>query len=289
MGDQVAADALQDLYDLRDEMERRGKVMKAKRAASAREAGLHPILAIFDEIHRGFQHRELGKDMAFIGEDVIKQARKYGIIVVFATQSPTATSIPKGVTREVICRVAFSVIDQVGNDALLGDGNYKRGVRATELRPGSPEYPGDRGTSLTVGVVGGKDWSMVRGHFVTLDDAVGVVERGRDLLTRGGNGLPATEVADPDAGPDPLADIGAVLGGEQRMRTQEVLQGLTEYDRGTYGRWTFADLTAVLTKHQAAPYKSGGNMVVRADLVHAAIAKRDTERAADSANGGGDD
>jgi hypothetical protein len=62
-------------------------------------------------------------------------------------------------------------------------------VRATELRPGSPEFPGDRGTSLTVGVVGGKDWSMVRGNYVNLEDAVGVVERGLDLLDQSGTGL----------------------------------------------------------------------------------------------------
>ncbi|WP_019810202.1 FtsK/SpoIIIE domain-containing protein [Saccharomonospora halophila] len=286
MGDDVAAAALQDLYDLRAEMERRGKVMKAKRAGSARDAGLHPILAIFDEVHRGFQHRELGKEMAFIGEDVIKQARKYGIIVVFATQSPTATSIPKGVTREVICRVAFSVIDQVGNDALLGDGNYKRGVRATELRPGSPEYAGDRGTCLTVGVVPGKDWSMVRSHFVSLDQAAEVAEHALALLH--GRNVPSTET-DTDDGPDPLADIATVLGDKPRLRTQEVLQGLTELNRGTYGRWTFTDLTAYLAEHGAEPYKSDGKKVVSAEAIRDALTKRDRPGSGPAGEHQGDD
>jgi DNA segregation ATPase FtsK/SpoIIIE, S-DNA-T family len=115
--------------------------------ASAAEAGFPPLVAAFDEVHRLFQHRdkEIREEAARLAEDVIKQARKYGLIAILVTQSPTATSIPRPVTREVICRVAFSVIDQVGNDALLGDGSYRNGVRATELRPGSKHSPGDRG------------------------------------------------------------------------------------------------------------------------------------------------
>jgi S-DNA-T family DNA segregation ATPase FtsK/SpoIIIE len=213
--------------------------------------------------------------MAFIGEDVIKQARKYGIIVVFATQSPTATSIPKGVTREVICRVAFSVIDQVGNDALLGDGNYKRGVRATELRPGSPEFPGDRGTSLTVGVVGGKDWSMVRGNFVNLEDAVGVVERGLDLLDQSGNGLPVTDVTDAEPPRNLLEDVSEVLGNE-RVNAPAMLRKLAP-NWAPYKNLNGASLRTQLDKKYGVKVPSTGNRYpIDPATIREALAKQST-------------
>jgi S-DNA-T family DNA segregation ATPase FtsK/SpoIIIE len=207
MGHEVAESALQALNDLLAEIQRRGQVMREKGVASAAEAGFHPLVAAFDEVHRLFQHREYGGDAAFVAEDVIKQARKYGIIVIFATQSPTSTSIPRSITREVICRVAFSVIDQVGNDALLGDGSYRNGIRATELRPGSKHSPGDRGKALTVGVVPDSDWELLLGHHVDLAGVRHVADLARQFAA--GHQSPA--LLEP-AARDLLADVAEVIG-----------------------------------------------------------------------------
>lgn len=208
MGHDVAEAALAAFGDLLAEIERRGRVMRQQGVASAAEAGFPPLVAAFDEVHRLFQHREYGGDAAFVAEDLVKQARKYGIILILATQSPTSTSIPRPVTREVICRVAFSVIDQVGNDALLGDGSYRNGVRATELRPGSKHSPGDRGKALTVGVVPDSDWELIIGHHVDLDGVRQVAELAQRFGTDPGADISRS------APRDLLADVAEVLGTE---------------------------------------------------------------------------
>lgn len=204
MGNEVAEAAMQAFNDLLAEIQRRGRVMREQGVASAAEAGFHPLVAAFDEVHRLFQHREFGGDAAFVAEDLVKQARKYGIILILTTQSPTATSIPRAITREVICRVAYSVIDQVGNDALLGDGSYRNGVRATELRPGSKHSPGDRGKALTVGVVPDSDWELLLGHHVDLAGVRHVANLARSFAAGA-----ETRTAEPPR--DLLTDIADVV------------------------------------------------------------------------------
>jgi S-DNA-T family DNA segregation ATPase FtsK/SpoIIIE len=217
MGADVIQAAVQGLHDLLAEMERRGRVMRKRKASTAARAGFHPILMVVDESHRMFQAREVGKEAAQVAEDVIKQARKYGIVLMLMTQSPTATSIPKEITREVVCRVAFSVVDHVGNDALLGTGHHKRGIRATDLRPGSEHSPGDRGKALTVGVVPDVDWSMLIGHYLTGDELAAVAERAGDIAaTRGPGAAETVETR------DLLADVAEVLGVEERCKTTDV-------------------------------------------------------------------
>jgi hypothetical protein len=200
---------------------------------------------------------------------------------------PTTDQPDEAIEAEIITDEEYRRLTSQKAQAIARYQGYRRDIVATG-RTVRTTVTHDRTKAVLRNVLCVPAGALVVGKR-HLDDAVGVVDRGMDLLDPAGNGLPATEVADSDAGPDPLADIAAVLGGEQRMRTQEVLQRLAEYDRRAYGRWTFADLTAVLTKHQAAPYKSGGNMVVRADLVHAAITNRDKKRTAASVDGAGGD
>ncbi|GAA5103986.1 cell division protein FtsK [Haloechinothrix salitolerans] len=214
IGHDVAAAALAAFEDLMAEIERRGQIMRAKQAHTAAEAGLPPLVAYFDEVHRLFQHREFGEEAARLAEDVIKQARKYGVVVILVTQSPTAGSIPKPVTRETICRVAFSVIDQIANDALLGDGKHRQGIRATELRPGSDTSPGDRGKALTVGVVPEVDWSMVIGHNVGSAEVTHVGRTAMSLLAEQGRSVPA-DSATAHTKRDLLDDLDEVLDTER--------------------------------------------------------------------------
>lgn len=72
---------------------------------------------------------------------------------------------------------------------------------------------------------------------------------------------------------DPLADIADVLSGHKLLRTQDVLQRLTERDRAAYGSWTPGQLTAYLAEHDVQTVKdSKGRMCVRAADVHTALA-----------------
>lgn len=280
MDDSVAAAALEALRAALAEMERRGRALgklpgtppKVSRKLADRPGlGLHPLILAIDECHELFMHSKYGKEAAELAVRLIKRGRKYGVILVLATQSPTKDSIPREVTRNVSAGVAFAVADHVANDGLLGSGKYKMGVRATDLRMRT-----DRGTSVAVGVTDAT-FELVRWFFVPFGDGQDAVTPVIARAVAAWRRPAAVEVEQQavEAAPDHLADVGTVLRGEPRVRTQVVLQRLAEHDPVTYESWTFADLRSLLDEHRAVG-KSDGVMVVRGPAVHAALDDRDT-------------
>jgi S-DNA-T family DNA segregation ATPase FtsK/SpoIIIE len=292
MDDAVAADAVRALADLTDEMERRGQTLGAqpgkppkvsRKLADRRGLGLHPLVLAIDECHELFQHRKHGKRAEELAVRLIKRGRKYGIILLLATQSPTKDSIPKEITRNISCGVAFAVADHIANDGLLGAGRYRAGIRATELRMRT-----DRGTCVAVGVTD-EPWELVRTFYVPFEDGTDlvtpVVARAVALAAERDRGLPTTD--EPESGPPPpadhLADIADALQGEKRARTQAVLTRLAAIDPAEYEGWTFTNLSAALAKYGVQPVKSHGVMVVRADDITTALAERDDKPSGESA------
>jgi S-DNA-T family DNA segregation ATPase FtsK/SpoIIIE len=281
MGPDVAAAAVQALADLFAEMERRGRLLAtlpgsppatSRRLADKPALGLHPLICVISECHELFGHPTHGEQAEKLAISVIKQGRKFGITLILDTQSPTATSIPKEVTRNASCGVAFSVADHIANDGLLGSGKYRAGIRATDLRMHT-----DRGTSVMVGV-SDATFELVRGFYVPYSDGVDmvtpVVTRAMaaiDQLRRTGGPTTGEEDQDDEADQvDHLADIHEVLRGERRVRTQVVLTRLAELNPAVYEGWTFQDLSAALADYDIEPVKSGGVKVVRAaDVTHA--------------------
>jgi S-DNA-T family DNA segregation ATPase FtsK/SpoIIIE len=287
MDDSVAEAATQALADLLTEMERRGKILGeqpgrppkvSRKLADKRGLGLHPLVCGIDECHELFQHPKFGKKAAELAVRLIKRGRKYGIVLLLATQSPTKDSIPREVTRNVSCGVAFSVADQVANDGLLGSGKYAAGIRATELRINT-----DRGTCVAVGITD-ETFELVRTFYVPFedgaDDVSPVIGRALALIEEMGravesSALPQLEAAGPVV-VDELADLADVIGGDDRVRTQQVLSRLVEHNPEHYGGWSFAALSALLADHGVTARKSHGVMTVRAADVTAALACRDT-------------
>jgi S-DNA-T family DNA segregation ATPase FtsK/SpoIIIE len=283
--DDAIAAGLAELRALRDDVTRRGVLLerhgaaKVTRTLASTVAGLHPKVVIFDECHEMFEHPQYGAEAGVLAIKVVKKARKCGITCVFLTQSPTAASIPRDLTRNCSNGVAFSVADQVANDGLLGSGKYRQGIRATELRAGE-----DRGTAVTVGLTANQ-FELVNTFYVAFDedrDEVSpVIARALTLLADAGRAVPldAPEAAEEDAEqePDHLADIGEVLGAESKLRTQTVLRRLAELNPDVYAEWTFRDLAAALADAEIRPVKIRGNMFVRAADVTDALTERNTE------------
>ena len=290
MGPDVAAAAVQALADLFAEMERRGKLLAtlpgsppatSRRLADKSALGLHPLICVISECHELFGHPTHGEQAEKLAISVIKQGRKFGITLILDTQSPTATSIPKEVTRNTSCGVAFSVADHIANDGLLGSGKYRAGIRATDLRMHT-----DRGTSVMVGV-SDATFELVRGFYVPYSDGVDmvtpVVTRAMATIAelRRTGPTPDTETGDDQAAEqiDHLANIHDALRGERRVRTQVVLTRLAELNPAIYEGWTFQDLSAALADYDIEPVKSGGVKVVRATDVTHALTHRDRRRA----------
>ncbi|MBB5889685.1 FtsK/SpoIIIE domain-containing protein [Kutzneria kofuensis] len=287
MDDSVAEAATRALEDLLSEMERRGKVLGeqpgrppkvSRKLADRRALGLHPLVCGIDECHELFQHPRLGKKAAELAVRLIKRGRKYGIVLLLATQSPTKDSIPREVTRNISCGVAFSVADQVANDGLLGSGKYAAGIRATELRINT-----DRGTCVAVGITD-ETFELVRTFYVPLEDGADevspVIARAMALIDDAGRTIASS--ARLEIGPaapaevDELADLAAVVGREDRVRTQQVLARLVEHNPDHYSGWSFAALASMLADHGITARKSHGVMTVHAADVTAALARRDT-------------
>jgi S-DNA-T family DNA segregation ATPase FtsK/SpoIIIE len=283
LDDSVAHAAVTALDDLLGEMERRGRVLGeqpgrppkvSRKLANRPGLGLHPLVCAIDECHELFQHPTLGKRAAELAVRLVKRGRKYGIIVLFATQSPTKDSIPREITRNVTCGVAFSVADQIANDGLLGSGKYKAGIRATDLRTKT-----DRGTCVTVGLTDAT-FELVRTFYIPFEDGIDevspVIARAMAYVDDTGRSIESTARLELQAAPvDHLGDLIAVVDGEPRVRTQVVLARLAERNPDEYEQWSFTDLGAALAEHDVEPHKSHGVMVIRAADLVAALARRD--------------
>ncbi|MGH3869820.1 MAG: hypothetical protein ACRDQ4_27715 [Pseudonocardiaceae bacterium] len=277
--DDAVQAGLIELRTLREDVTRRGKLLerhgaaKVTRKLATTVPGLHPIVIIFDEAHEMFEHPTHGAEAAALSVKVIKKARKTGITLIFLTQSPTATSIPKDLTRNCSNGIAYAVADHVANDGLLGSGTYRQGIRATELRPGE-----DRGTAVTTGLTANR-FELVNSFYIPFDedrdDITPVITRAMTLLTEHGQPVPTTLNADAQPVADHLADIHTVLRADKRVRTQIVLARLAELNPPEYENWTFQDLAAALAAYQIEPAKSQGVKVVRAEDVIQALTERD--------------
>ena len=228
---------LTDLHELYAEVQRRGQVLIAheaqqvnRRVASAR-VGLHPLFVLIEEAHLLFQHAVHGKELSRLVIDVVKLGRKRGIHIIVSTQAPTKDSIPRDVTRNCSNGIAFYVGDHVPNDALLGAGAYRAGIRASELIPGV-----DRGTAVCKGLSGERG-EIVQVHKLDVgngnDQVTPIVTRSLAVIEAAGRSVPQIAPAEQR---DLLADLDAVMGDE-RMR--------------------LSDLTGLLRRHapEWAPYR----------------------------------
>ena len=273
--EQVEA-ALEALRELRNEVTERGKILEEAggdsvaltRDLAMRDPRMRPRVVVFDECHELFEHKKYGAEAEDLAKKVMKKARKLGITLVWVTVSPTATSIPKEVTRNTSHGVAFAVGDYIANDGILGSGKYKAGVTATGLSPIE-----NRGTAVTVGFTP-KPFEVIRSYYVRKDASVDEISPivARALALR--EGIEAAPAAPAAEAVDELADIAAVLGKATRMRTQEVIQHLVERNRTHYHGWGFTDLTQVLELADAAPTKYQGIMHVTTAKVLRALAER---------------
>ena len=118
--------------------------------------------------------------------------------------------MPRDVTRNCSNGIAFAVGDHVANDALLGQGAYAGGHRATELIPGT-----DRGTAVVKGFTGQRS-EIVQVYFLDVergnDQITPIIERSLDVIARAGRGLPGLGARTALEERDLLDDLDAVLG-----------------------------------------------------------------------------
>jgi len=230
---------LGELEWLKEEIQRRGQLLidheqqEVTRELAHAGVGLHPVYWLLEEAHVAISHHKHGKDIGKLLGENVRLDRKRGIHMMVSTQAPTKDSMPRDVTRNCTVGIAFAVGDHVANDALLGQGAYRAGHRATELIPGV-----DRGTALCKGFSGERS-EMVQVHRLDSksdnDQVSPLVNRALAEMARKGRELPGS--------------------GLPMLESRDLLADLAEVTRGDSGRVNVADLPPRLRK--LAPNWSG--------------------------------
>lgn len=271
------------LEDLVAEMQRRydakraqGVVGNITRELSRKpNSGFHPIYAWVDECQvlyaaplpiGGTKDESRAWKAAKRLHD---QARAVNIHLCQATQRPTDRVLPVLVREGAHVRCSLYVANYGTAKMVLADA-ADMGARPQDLRPGK-----DAGTVVMTGEVDdlpdGMAFLIVRTHYVSTQAAYGVIQRAMEILEKHGR---TPRAALPAAVRDPLVDMAAVLGDHPRLTTREMLHGLVELDRRTYGEWTFQTLHAVFREYDIEPGKSNGQTVIRPDDIAAVITER---------------
>jgi DNA segregation ATPase FtsK/SpoIIIE, S-DNA-T family len=207
------------------------------------------------------------------------QGRVVNVLMWQGTQDPTDQNLPKLVREGAHTRAALALGTESQAVMALGEKAVNGGAAPNLLRPGL-----DKGTLVVasdgIDIPKGQSSITVRTHFIGDDDAKAIAARAK-ALRQGVTTLHAIERGEER---DPLADILAVLGSEERVRTQDVIKRLALLNEDAYGTWSFVDLKRVLDDAGAEPYKSDGRMVVSRDRVTAALAHRDDEGSASTSH-----
>ena len=272
---------MQRLRELFSELSERGRALaehgvsnNVTRELALKDPRLRPRIVVVDECQNLFLS-EHGGEAAELALKLETTARKYAITLIWATPEPSSDSLPRKLMAVTSNKACFAIGDHTSNDAVLGTGSYKGGISAVSLEPKTEEGPGDVGTAMCRGFQSRP--GLMRTFYIGKEDTHAIVARAMKLREKAGI-TPAALPAAMTVVVDPLDDIAAVLAGQPRVRTQEVLQRLVERNRARYEHWTFPDLKKVLVEADAEPKKtSGGLMYVIAQSVYAAIARRDDD------------
>ena len=257
--DEDIAAAVETLAGLRAEVRRRYKLLRSmvdgeapdarltSELASRRDLDLAPVLVLVDECQVWFEHRDHGKELAALAEDLIRRGPAVGVMAIFSTQRVDAKSLPTGISSNAVLRFALKVTGQVENDMVLGTSMYKAGIRATEFGRS------DLGVCWLAGE--GNDPRIVQTHYVDLADTARIAERARAARQRSGwlSGMAAGE--EPDLDQSTIVDHVAMIwpAGVDRMWTSEILDALAGRWPGAYGDWTVQTLGSALADNGLQP------------------------------------
>lgn len=285
MGDpkEVLPTILAQLRELHEEIQIRGALLvkyeipETTRQWASKGVGLHPLFCLLEEAHVAIENDKYGPEIAQLLTDVVRLGRKRGIHMIVSTQAPTAKSIPRDVTRNCSNGIAFAVGDHVANDALLGQGAYAGGHRATELIPGA-----DVGTALVKGFTGQRS-ERVQAYFLSVHRdkdqvtpimkraIVAVEKQGTDVLER----APLTGVETPR---DFLEDVEQVLG-DKTVPAADVPALLSRFapDWAPYRRMTGKDVVAELARWRVKVASTHNRWPVDPVAVRRALAERSTQ------------
>lgn len=127
------------LGELRAEMDRRyDALLAAGRRKISPESAVPPIVVVFDELayfSATVGDRKQQNEFTTAVRDLVARGRAAGVIVVAATQRPSADIIPTSLRDLFGYRWAFRCTTPASSDVILGHGWAGQGYSATDIDP----------------------------------------------------------------------------------------------------------------------------------------------------------
>ncbi|MFF0183502.1 cell division protein FtsK [Streptomyces sp. NPDC005244] len=275
---------LHALRELKEELRRRAKVIKAlprsicpenkvtPQLASDKRYGLHPIVVGLDECQIAFEHEKHGAEIESICIDLGKRGPALGIVGMFATQRPDAKSLPPGISANAILRFCLKVMGHTANDMVLGTGAYKAGIRATMFSRS------DRGICFMAGE--GDDPVIAASAFVDGPAADLVTARARKVREEYGNVTGHAVGQMPESGEptfDLVADVRRVVAADEKsIWNERIASRLAALRPDIYDGWKGETVTANLKPHgietkDIAGYTDDGKRTTRRGIERASL------------------
>ncbi|MDW4902065.1 ATP-binding protein [Streptomyces californicus] len=208
------------------------------------------------------------------------QGRAVNVTTWEGTQDPTNENLPKRSREGNHIRASLVLGTESQARMAVGDSAVDAGAAPHKLRQGL-----DKGTLVVAGdgvkLAPGQPSVTARTHYIGPEDADAIAERAK-ALRAGVKTSAGPEVAQREV--DHLADVAAVLGSEERMKSDEVRQHLAQRWPQVYKSWSASDLVQALKPFGAEPRKYNGNQMISRARLCAAIETRadeteDTENA----------
>lgn len=201
------------------------------------------------------------------------QGRAVNVTTWEGTQDPTNENLPKRSREGNHIRASLVLGTESQARMAVGDSAVDAGAAPHKLRQGL-----DKGTLVVAGdgikLAPGQPSVTARTHYIGPEDADVIAERAK-ALRAGVKTSSGTESAPREA--DHLADVAAVLGTEERMKSDEVRQHLAQRWPEVYRTWSASDLVQALKPFGAEPRKYNGNQTISRARVLAAIETRTDE------------
>jgi S-DNA-T family DNA segregation ATPase FtsK/SpoIIIE len=201
------------------------------------------------------------------------QGRAVNVTTWEGTQDPTNENLPKRSREGNHIRASLVLGTESQARMAVGDAAVDAGAAPHKLRQGL-----DKGTLVVAGdgvkLAPGQPSVTARTHYIGPDDAKAIAERAKALRSNVGT---RGDVEDAAEEVDHLADVLAVLGGAERMKSDEVRQQLAQRWPAVYRPWSASDLVQALKPFGAEPRKYNGNQMISRVRVLAAVETRAEE------------
>jgi S-DNA-T family DNA segregation ATPase FtsK/SpoIIIE len=286
MGDTAAnVDAcLGHIQELHESLTERGQLLKqydilsVTREAAERDERLRPRIVVIDECQSLFRQAK-PEDRRTVVDLLVRffsAARKYGIVLAFATPTPSDQSLPRDLVAVTSNKACGAIGDKNRNNIVLGEKAHENGISALGLKPaikrgGKIVELNDVGTLITVGFADRP--GPLRTYNLTGAHKAQIIARA--VQARDGR-VRRAELAAPIER-DILADVAAVLApGEDKVKATDVCARVREHAPRyrPYERLSAGDLQARLAELGCEVTKAGVLMVYT-ERVHAALAARE--------------